>query len=327
MANILQTIQPFVTIIKKHIVWILIVSIAAGALGGLYKKREVVLYKAKSRIFPINSGDPSGFNAIKSQLGVGGGAGNDLSKIYNLQVLSKSRTILRKVVNCPANNNKHNTIGDWLQEDYNKRVPKKLKITTTDSISKNNELSTIFGSSLIITTENTDFTQIATLSGNADLSIRMNECLLQCLSDFYINSKTEKARTDIYKIGIIKDSFKGVLDALELRIAGMTDNSQYIIKEVANLPKVKLMNLHEEVFEAYKTSLEAYQNANFKLVSESPIFQVLDQPTKPVEALIPAWKKFAAVVFVSLFFLLLIIVLSKLIYNVILTELSKDSEA
>jgi hypothetical protein len=291
VSNLSNTLTNIVSRIKKNILWIIPLSILVGLVNFYFASQQKTLYKSYSKIFPMNASEADPLSGMKASLGMG--SESNLSKYYNVNELVNSKHISRQIVAYPSNNSRQKKLYDWVINDYNNQqfwTSDKININT-DSTEKIITASSLLIAATNIKIEKSEFTSIECTTGDKDLSLRLNECILQCLSDFYIASKTEKARTDLMNIGLLKDSLKGSLDYLERATAGFTDNSQYVVKDIANLPKMKLERLHEEIAEQYKTTAMAYQNANFKLLSESPIFQILDKPMGPVQTIVPAKKK------------------------------------
>ena len=65
-------------------------------------------------------------------------------------------------------------------------------------------------------------------------------------------------------------------------------------------------------------------DTNFKLLSESPIFQVLDKPVGPVKKLKDSWIKAFIIGFLLSFIVILLFSIRKLIFNLILKELKSS---
>jgi hypothetical protein len=84
---------------------------------------------------------------------------------------------------------------------------------------------------------------------------------------------------------------------------------------------IKLERIHAEVAEQYSVATSAHMNANFKLLSESPIFQILDKPLTPTKAIKESWINsfiiftIIASIFASLFFI------RKIIAELVVNEL------
>jgi hypothetical protein len=321
MANIIETFQIGVKQIRKYIIWILLGSIICGSIYGYITYKKVTLYKSYSKIFPLTAdgGDP--LSGMKAQFGIS--APGNLSKYFNVNELVASRNISRQIVTYPTNNTANKNLYDWIISDYNKQQfwTKDKILFNKDTLERIITASNIMKRMTTVKIEKSEFTSIECTGADEQLTLRLNECILKCLSDFYISSKTEKARTDLNRIGLLKDSLKGSLDYLERAMAGFTDQSRYSISEVASLPRIKLERLHEEIAEQYKTTAVAFQNANFKLLSESPIFQILDKPVGPTESIKESWKRAFIVPFIITFILLSLIAIRKIIIELISSEL------
>jgi hypothetical protein len=322
----IEIFQSIVNKIKKNILWIVLFSGIIGTIYSFIAYKQETKFKSYSKIFPLTAdgGDP--LSSMKAQFGLS--TPGNLSKYYNVNELVGSKNISRQIVMYPSNYatyyKENKTLYDWIIEDYNKcQYLSKDKIKfDKDTFQRIITASELMKSMTMVKVEKSEFTSIECTSGDENLSLRLNECILKCLSDFYITSKTEKARTDLNRIGLLKDSLKGSLDYLERAMAGFSDESRYNISQVANLPKVKLERMHEEISEQYKTTAIAFQNANFKLLSESPIFQVLDKPVGPTETIKASWKKAFILPFIASFLLLCIFAIRKIIIQLVMAELN-----
>ncbi len=324
MNTTLQLLTDIFSKLKRNSIFIIIAGALIAALPTYFAAKKKPIFKSYSKIFPLVAEGGDAFGSLKASIGIGGG-GNSLSKYYNVNELVNSRKLARQIVTYPSKNTGHKKLYDWIIEDYNNQISwpeKKYDISKMpDSIERIIVASDILKNNTVITTQKTEFTSIECLSANENLSLRMNECILASISDFYISSKTEKARTDLYRIGELRDSLRGALNEIERAIAGFGDNSKFIVKEVAALPKMKLIRLQEEITEQYATTTMAYQNANFKLLSESPIFQVLDKPVSPVETIKESWKKKFALFFILGSLLACLFVIRKNIFSFLKNEM------
>jgi hypothetical protein len=321
----IQLIQNFKNILFRNLIWILPISLLVAIAYGLYTKKISPIYTSYSKIFPLTaeeSSDPT--SGLKAAFGISGG-GSSLSKYYNVNELVKSRNLSRKIVQYPSNNPKYPRLYNWIIEDFNKSLPpfKNKLILSKDTLENIITAAQIFVGNTNIKVEKSDFTTINVNATNSELSLRLNECILDCISTFYVNTKTAKARADVIKIGALRDSLRDVMDLLLYKQADLSDKNLYAAKEIAALPQAKVERLRLEVEEAYSVSLSAYTNANFKLMSESPIFQVLDKPNNPTAYETKSWKKSFVIGFIIAFILLSIIALRKELYKIVMTELHK----
>jgi hypothetical protein len=297
-----------------------------GVVNYVLTKKEPKTYASYSKIFPLTQGENNDpLASIKSQFGMGGGS--DLSTYYNVQELVGSKNLSRRIVQYPSNNKNELQLFNWIIKDQNKlkKIYQSPNVISKDSIENIILASELLTKIISVKKEKTEFTAITCTTADEALSLRLNEVVLQCLSDYYFQSKTEKARTDLVRIGQLKDSLKNSLDIIEKAQAGNNDNLRFIQDESAMLPQIKLARLHEEVEEQYKTTAMAFQNANFKLLYESPIFQVLDKPIGPLYFSKASALKAGITAFIIGFILFCIIAIRKVIWQLVLSELANEN--
>ena len=288
----------------KH--WrILIISVAlVVATAQAFITRSVKgEYQTHSKIFPLSinkGGASSPIDAIKMQFGISDKT--DYEKIYNVTELVTSKTISSRIVHSPSRNKKYKNLASWLIDDYNHNRPfwkSKIQVSAKDS----NELfysasALLLNNTTIDNDIKTGFTSIFTKAYDDTLALVINEAILKELSDFYIQMSTEKPRTDLLKIKVMRDSLKDELGRIERAIAGFVDSNQFSVKSETQLPQYKLMRMQKETEELYTITATSYQNANFKLLSESPIFQVLDYAGAPYDFTKPDWKRYSLIAFI-----------------------------
>lgn len=308
---------------------IVLVALLVALFAGFYTKSESGRYIAYSKIFPLSfnasGGAGSSLSSLKAQFGLTDKT--DYEKLYNLQELVTSRTVSMNVVRSVCSNKKHKTLAHWILQDYNdhlKMFSKRITLKTKDS----NELYYIASDLLLLNTEivtdKTDFSKIITSFHDQNLSKEVNESILKNLSSLYIKLAIEKPSSEVEKLQVIRDSLKFQLDDLEKQIAGYQDANQLSVKYTTGIPQAKLLRDRAEVEQLYVTAVTAYQNANFKLLSERPIFQVLDFPGPPYEFKKPSAVKVSLVVFVLMGFILLVLINYKVFLNMIKQELSNS---
>jgi hypothetical protein len=320
--QILETLNTIKTLLFKSLIYILPISLIAGSINAYFAKQKKPIYTSYSKIFPMNAeggNDPT--SAIKAQFGISSGSG--AGKFYNINELMQSRTLSRKTVQYPTNNAKHLKLYEWIIEDQNTNIfsDSKKIILSKDSLENINTASEILKSAVNIKTEKSDFTSIQVACYNPELALRINECVLNSLSDFYIQSKTEKARKDLIGIKNLKDSLENALDIVERATLGFQDDIKFLVKEGPTLPRIKLERLREEIIEQYRATSTTYSNANFTLLNESPIFQILDKPMTPVNVQAITWKPSFIIAFAITFIFLSLFAIRKPIFEIIMNEL------
>ncbi len=328
MPNTLQIIQEIGRKIKSNIIFIFTFSVVLSLVVFFLARSQKGTYSAYSKIFPLainKSNGSSPIDAIKSQFGISDKT--DYEKIYNVNELVTSRTISRKIVSTKTNNKKYRNIAEWILDDYNTHLPiwgQKIGYDKKDSNAVIYKAASLFLSSTqIFIDTKTGFTKISSTFYNKELCKEVNETILEALSSYYISLVTEKPRTDLVKIRIMRDSLKEELYAVERSIAGFQDANQLSVKYSVNIPQAKLVRTRAEIEQLYAVTATAYQNARFKLLSESPIFQVLDYPGEPYAYTKPSSKKITLITFFACFFILCFFVSRKVFGRLLMDELSK----
>lgn len=327
MTTQLNYISQIIALIKTRLLLILSISIISSTIVSLYFVNQDIKIETYSKIFPLsfNKASSSPIDAIKSQFGIIDKT--DYSVIYNIKELVNSKTLSTRIVKeAPIKKNKYKNLAEWLIDDYNSHLSlfdKKIKIVKKDS-----NITILKGAALLlkatdVNVEKTEFTTITTSTFDKDLSKEINLAILSELSNYYIQVATEKPRTDLNKIKIIRDSLRDELGIIERDIAGYQDANQLSVKYSTGIPQAKLMRDRAEIEQIYATTVTVYQNARFKLLSESPIFQILDYPGEPFNYVEKPWKKFGIIAFLVLSFILSLFVCRKIFLQIIKDELSK----
>ncbi len=329
MTTTLQLLKEIRDKIKSYIIPILCVSLVLGFITYFIKKSEKGIYSTYSKIFPLSTNASEGnaaFDMLKSQMGIVESKSKE--KILNISELINSRTISQRVVTSEITNKKYNNLAEWIIDDYNNYLPfwkKKITINKKDTSSLIfSAASMLIGSTVVKSdAKGGGFPTIKNSFHEKELCKVANEIILKTISEFYIALITEKPRADLIKIKIMKDSLRDELYAIERAMAGFQDANLFPGKSVVGLPQEKLKRAKTELEGLYAVTSSSYQNAKFTLLSESPIFQILDYPGEPYEFVKPNGKKDAMIVFFVCFFLLCVFVCRKIFYNVIKEELSK----
>jgi uncharacterized protein involved in exopolysaccharide biosynthesis len=120
----------------------------------------------------------------------------------------------------------------------------------------------------------------------------------------------------------MRDSLKDELGAVESAIAGFQDANQLSVKYSTGIPQTKLLRERAEIEQLYATTATAYQNARFKLLSESPIFQILDFPGEPYNYIKPSWLKMSIIGFIGFFIILSLFVCKKVFIQMLVDEIN-----
>jgi len=317
------------SILRRRRMSLIITSLLLGGFVGTATYLQDEQFATFSKIFPLSfsKASSSPVDAIKSQFGITDKT--DYSVIYNISVLVKSKQLSTAIVRNRANHPKYRTLAHWLIDEYNKRtglLQKKIKIPVTDTATLYIVGAGLLISNLDIVTDKTEFTKITTKAFDKKLAKQVNDAIIEELSDYHILVSTEKPRMELSKLRQIRDSLRSEMDSVESAIAGYQDASQFSVKYATGIPQSKLLRVRAEIEQLYATTATAYHNARFKLLSESPIFQVLDRAGEPFETIKPSWKKYGFIAFAGWAFIFSAFLIRKPVMRMMLDEMSKTKD-
>ena len=327
--TILEVINALRDKIKRRLPIILIISLLAAAAVAILIARKPVEYVASSKIFPLSANSArsssSPINQLQQQFGIKSETG---SEVYDILELINSKRLSFKVVGNRPTNKKYNKLYEWLVADYNSELPWRAKPIKLSKKSEDSLSNLIVGRSILLgrveveKSEN-GYTAIKVNAYEKELAKEINESILLALSNFYIDFVTEKPKTDLKRIQAMRDSLSIELSAIERAIAGVQDKTAFATKAYVGLPQIKLRRKEAEVQRVYSTTVTALQNARFKLLSESPIFQILDYPGEPYGVIKESWKPKAVLAFLFTTILLSLWFTRKIFGRLIIEELKK----
>lgn len=315
--------------IKANIIIIILFALILSIATYFIIKTDKGYYSCYSKIFPLGAnksmvGGP--LDAIKSQFGISDKT--DVDKIFNVSELLTSRTIARKIIQTNSQNPKFKKLSDWILYDYNSNLPIWEKKIVPDKKDTNSVLyisTTLLHSAVTISTDaKTSFTKITARFHDKDLAKIVSDEILLSLSEYYISFVTAKPRLDLISIGLMRDSLKKELYGLERNIAGFQDSNQFSNKASVFVPQQKAFRNKAELEQLYAVTVTAYQNARFKLLSESPIFQVLDYPSAPFLFEELPFKKITAISFFLFCIIFIIIVNRKVIWRYVVQDIQQS---
>jgi hypothetical protein len=323
-VKLLDVLSAAKQALKRQFYWIILFTSIGGAVAYYNASKIKTRYKSYSKIFPMGAdGGGSIAGGLGEQLGLttgGGGAG----KYYNVAELVNSRNLSRTIVNQAAiATDPSRPLYLAIIEDYNRGQSSKSKqINISKEAAENiTNAADVLKKNTMVTVEKSDFTKIECYAYNDSLALRLNECILSALSDYYIQTKTEKARFDLSKIGTLRDSLKDALNLVEKALLDFAQRTKYLTDSTVLMPRIKLDRLRSELADQYNSATMSHQNANFMLLSQSPIFQILDKPTGPVNVEPAPIKQQTIAGLVIGFVLGFIVAIRKVLGRVIVDEL------
>jgi hypothetical protein len=288
--NSIELIKQLISRLKKYS-WL--IAIIAAAFGGFFyymAKQSVLMYTAKSTVFPLNgTADASPGSTISSLLGLGEGTKSftgDAS--INIVELANSRRTREAVamVRIPSLNNK--SVSELLIEENNKHTGfmQNTRIDPPkDSLSKINIASNLLKGAFSAKINKTGILELYFINSSPELVREVSYIYIDKLSEFYIDLKKKKAQID-FEFAVKKaDSLFVVLNQLDKRAIAL-DESTFFTNETLkryNLPKINLAQDKATVQSQYYYAVNNRESAAYRLQKETPIIEILDKPEWPFD--------------------------------------------
>ena len=331
--NSIELIKQLINRLKKYS-WL--IAIIAAAFGGFFyymAKQSVLMYTAKSTVFPLSgTSETSPGSTISSLLGLGEGTKSftgDAS--INIVELANSRRTREAVamVRIPSLNNK--SVSELLIEENNKHTGfmQNTRIEPPkDSLSKINIASSLLKGAFTAKINKTGILELYVINSSPELVREVSYIYIDKLSEFYIDLKKKKAQID-FEFAVKKaDSLFLVLNGLDKRAIAL-DESTFFTNETLkryNLPKINLAQDKATVQSQYYYAVNNRESAAYRLQKETPIIEILDKPEWPFDTV---QKSAFTYVLMGLFLGLIIgifLVSWKVINKYMADELSKAIE-
>ena len=289
--NSIELIKQLIGRLKKYS-WL--IAIIAAAFGGFFyymAKQSVLMYTAKSTVFPLNgTADASPGSTISSLLGLGEGTKSftgDAS--INIVELANSRRTREAVamVRIPSLNNK--SVSELLIEENNKYTGfmQNTRIDPPkDSLSKINIASSLLKGAFSAKINKTGILELYVINSSPELVREVSYIYIDKLSEFYIDLKKKKAQID-FEFAVKKaDSLFLVLNQVDKRAIALDESTFFTNESLKryNLPKINLAQDKATVQSQYYYAVNNRESAAYRLQKETPIIEILDKPEWPFDS-------------------------------------------
>ena len=288
--NSIELIKQLINRLKKYS-WL--IAIIAAAFGGFFyymAKQSVLIYTAKSTVFPLSgTSETSPGSTISSLLGLGEGTKSftgDAS--INIVELANSRRTREAVamVRIPSMQNK--MVSELLIEENNKHIGfmQNTRIDPPkDSLSKINTASNLLKGAFTAKINKTGILELYVTNSSPELVREVSYIYIDKLSEFYIDLKKKKAQID-YEFAVKKaDSLLFVLNRLDKRAIALDESTFFTNESLKryNLPKINLAQDKATVQSQYYYAVNNRESAAYRLQKETPIIEILDKPEWPFD--------------------------------------------
>lgn len=285
---------------------ILLAGILGGALGVVYslKKKDIYIATLSFALEDDKQGGMGGAIGLASQFGldVGGGGGGVFTST-NLLELFKSRSMVEKTLLSPIII-KGKTISfaelyiqekGWRKQWDEKKDLKAIQFPTNAdrenfTRAQDSILEIIYrdisknGLSIVQKDKKATILTLEVRSTNEVFSKSFNEALANVVSDFYIDTKSKKARINMTILQKQLDSIRGELNGSITGVAVANDktfglNPALNVKRVPSVRK----NVDVQANTAILTELvKQTELSKVTLRKETPLIQVIDRPIYPL---------------------------------------------
>jgi uncharacterized protein involved in exopolysaccharide biosynthesis len=298
LKELIQKIQEWIAYLKTQ--WKLIIGIAAlgGIIGFVYASFQKPTYLATTTFVleEDKGGGMGGAMGLASSFGFDlGGGGGGLFSSSNIIELMKSRLVVEKTLLNPVQvagkeislaayyiqiNKIKNKVNFPVNADRTKFTLEQDSILygISSGLTKNN--LTIYQKD-----KKTSIISLTIESENENFSKLFCEQLLKETSDFYIETKSKKARLNVELLQHQADSIRAELNGAIIGVAEATDNV-YNLNAALNVRSSpsKIKQLDVQANSAILTQVAAQlEMSKASLRKETPLVQIIDRPILPLE--------------------------------------------
>ena len=288
--NSIELIKQLIRRLKKYS-WL--IAIIAATLGGFFyymAKQSVLMYTAKSTVFPLNgTADASPGSTISSLLGLGEGTKSFTGDAaINIVELANSRRTREAVAMARINTLKNKTVSELLIEENNRYIGFMQNTyidPPKDSLSKINIASSLLKGAFSAKINKTGILELYVINSSPELVREVSYIYIDKLSEFYIDLKKKKAQID-FEFAVKKaDSLFLVLKKLDKRAVALDESTFFTNESLKryNLPKINLAQDKATVQSQYYYAVNNRESAAYRLQKETPIIEILDKPEWPFD--------------------------------------------
>ena len=290
---------------------IFLVGAIGGSLGYLYAYNQKIKYTATLTIAledeKAGGGGISGALGLASQLGLdlGGSAGGAFSG-SNLVELMKSRKLIEETLLSPVTiNNKTLSLAEMylqfneMRKDWDENKPTLSKIIqfppnadrTKFTLQQDSILGQIYNSiktnNLIVAQKDKKISiiNIEVTSKNELFSKLFTEKIAEVVSDFYIDTKSKKAKTNVAILEKQVDSIRRELNNAITGVAVANDIT-FNLNPALNVNRAPSSKRQVDVQANLAILTELVKNLELAKVSlrkETPLIQIIDKPILPLQ--------------------------------------------
>lgn len=347
VKDLILKINEWIGYLKSKSKIIFLIGLLGSAIGFSYAFLKKPVYTA-TLSFALED-EKSGGGGLSGALGLASSLGFDLGTSAggafsgaNLIELMKSRTLIEKALLNPIKVAERTySLAEYFLDFSKKReeLNKKTELSkihylvyenrSSYSLQKDSLLGEIYNS--IITNKlsvsqkdkKVSIISLEVKTENEIFSKALAECLVKEVSEFYINTKSKKAKTNVAILQNQADSIRNELNAAISGVAQATDNtfnlnSALNIKRTSGTRRQVDVQANSAILTQLVTNLEM---AKVTLLKETPLIQVIDKPILPLKKeKIGKLKALILGGFLASFILIDILIVRKWLKNLLSSE-------
>lgn len=303
LKELVQKIIAWLNYLKTRWKFILFASLIGGLMGLGYSFTQKKIYTAKLSFVLEEKGlTSSGINSIAAQFGLGGvgGSEGDLFSGGNMIELLKSRFLIEKTLLSTVNIygqsdlliNRYIKFNKLDRKWEKKNNLKGLKFITSNRSSFNIIQDSVLGViSESLLKKNIEVAQKdkkisiinITITNTDEIFAKLfAEKLIETASEFYIETKTKKSRSNVDLLQNRVDSVQQELNNALFGRAQFGDQNTGLIRQQAAVPKLKQEMKVQMLSTLYGELVKNLEFAKLSLMREEPLFQIIDKPILPL---------------------------------------------
>lgn len=317
LKQLIERIERFLKFLLSKWLLILTGAVLTAGLLIIYHSVKKPTFTARTSFVLDNesSGGLGQLSSLASLAGVNVGGlaeGGTLFQIDNIQELYRSRRMIEKTLLSISQIDSYDLLIDhyivveelekkWRRKfdkehliftkprDKFSRTQDSLLMEVTDRIQKKN---------LIVSKPSRKLTilEVAVNHRNEVFAKEFDQVLVKNVNEFYIETRTKKARENLNLLQSQTDSVKRVLDTKMLELAQATErlpnaNPLYVTNQV---PIQKLNIDFRTSTTVYAEMVKNLELAKISLRNTTPLIQIIDEPILPLEDV--SWSLFKTVI-------------------------------
>lgn len=306
LRDILLKLQEWTKYLVGKWKWITLFAIIGILLGLTHAFLTKPQYTATITFVTDTKGQSSAMSAyagLAAQFGInmgGSGATNDLFNSDNIVDLMKTRLILQKTLLTPVTvKGKQTLFINWyasIEKTLRKKYPSwdTLSFDPPAGIApggsytfnrvQNTAIETV-GDFIRgdLVNKNNPIMEVSFTSPDELFSQKFLETLIQNMGQFYIATKTKRARENVAILQKQLDSVRNQLYGAMGSVASFQDLNPNLVRDLPRVQQQKSslkVGVNSAIYQQLVTGLEA---AKMTLLRETPLFEIIDEPVLPLE--------------------------------------------